>query len=227
VTLPHLPLVDDAVDHPEPKPTWRGWIHAGMTPVAIAAGIVLICLANGTEAKWACALYAFTSLLLFGNSALYHRINWSPPVKRTLKRIDHSNIFLLIAGSYTPLSLLGLQPGPGLVLFLVVWGLAIVGVGFRIFWLGAPRWLYVVAYIGLGLSAVVDFPLLFATSVPMMVLVCAGGAFYIAGAVAYALKRPNPFPGRFGFHEVFHTCTVLAFLAQWTGILIIALHPVH
>ena len=227
LTLPHIPLVDDAAEQPEPKPTWRGWIHAGMTPVALAAGIVLVCLANGAEAKWASAIYALSSLLLFGNSALYHRIDWSPSVKRTLKRVDHSNIFLLIAGSYTPLSLLGLPADAGIVLFCAVWGLAILGIGFRIFWLGAPRWLYVVAYVGLGCAAVVDFPALFATSVPMMVLVCAGGACYIAGAVVYATKRPNPFPGRFGFHEVFHTCTVLAFLSQWTGILLIALHPVR
>ena len=224
--LPHVPLTEDADEHPEPRPTWRGWIHAVTAPVALVAGIVLIALASGTEAKWASTVFALTSLLLFGNSALYHRVAWSPPVKRTLKRIDHANIFLLIAGTYTPISLLALPHGPGLVLLVTVWTGALVGIAFRVFWIGAPRWLYVPIYVGLGWAAVADFPALWTANAPMMTLVVVGGALYTVGALVYGLKRPNPVPGHFGFHEIFHACTVLAFLCHWTGALLIALHPV-
>jgi hemolysin III len=226
--LPHLPLVDEAAQdvHVEPKPTWRGWIHAGITPVAAVAGVVLVVLANGTEAKWASAVFAGTSLLLFGNSALYHRVDWSPKVKATFRRVDHANIFLLIAGTYTPLSLLALPGARGVTLLSVVWGVTLLGIGFRVFWIGAPRWLYVVVYVGLGWAALMDIGPLFAANTPMMALFLVGGLLYSAGAVAYALKRPNPLPGRFGFHEVFHLCTALAFLCHWSATLIIALHPV-
>jgi hemolysin III len=226
--LPHLPLVDEVeqLTAAEPRPTWRGWIHTVITPVAAVAGVVLVALANGAEAKTACLVFAITSLLLFGNSALYHRVDWSPKVKRALKRVDHANIFLLIAGTYTPLSLLALPPRSGIVLLCVVWGVALLGIGFRVLWIGAPRWLYVPIYIGLGWAAAMDFGPLFDTNPTMMLLFLAGGLLYTGGAVAYGLKRPNPFPGRFGFHEIFHTCTVLAFLCHWTATLLIALHPV-
>jgi hemolysin III len=187
---------------------------------------VLVALADGPEARWASVVFAITSVLLFGNSALYHRVDWSPNVKRALKRVDHANIFLLIAGTYTPLSLLALPPSQGLVLLSVVWAGALLGIAFRVFWVGAPRWLYVPIYVGLGWAAVVYLGPLFAADAAMMTLVLIGGVLYTLGALVYALKRPNPFPGRFGFHEIFHTCTVLAFLCHWTATLLIALRPV-
>src|SRR5690554_7955271 len=101
--LPNVPLLEDDVDHAEAKPTWRGWIHTGTFPVAIALGVVLIVLADGVAAKVSSAVFVTSSLLLFGVSVLYHRINWSDSTKRLLKRFDHANIFLLIAGSYTPI----------------------------------------------------------------------------------------------------------------------------
>jgi hemolysin III len=225
---PHLPLVEEAEDDAgaEPKPTWRGWIHAVTAPIAAVAGLVLVALAHGQEARWACVVFALTSILLFGNSALYHRIDWSPRAKLALKRVDHANIFLLIAGTYTPLALLALPSAQGVVLLTVVWAGAVLGVLFRVFWIGAPRWLYVALYLVLGWAAVAYFVPLFRADAAMMVLVAVGGLLYTAGAVCYALKRPNPFPGRFGFHEIFHTCTVLAFLCHWTATLLIALHPV-
>jgi hemolysin III len=226
--LPNIPLLDDAIDHPtEVRPTWRGWIHAGTFPLAIALGVVLICLAQGGVAKAASAVFMATSLLLFGNSALYHRFDWKPRTKRLLKRIDHANIFLLIAGTYTPLSLLALPPEKGLLLLALVWGGALVGIGFRVFWISAPRWLYVPIYVALGWAAVMYLGDLLAASVPMMVLVLVGGILYTAGAVVYGLKRPNPFPGRFGFHEIFHSCTVLAFGCHWVATLLIALAPAY
>ena len=225
--VPELPLMAaaDADAGVEIKPTWRGWIHAGTFPVAIAAGIVLIVLAQGPAAKWASAVFMATSLLLFGNSALYHRFAWRPRTRAVLKRIDHANILLLIAGTYTPIAILALPTTQATILLSLVWGGALLGIAFRVLWIGAPRWLYVALYIVLGWAAVMYLFDLFAASVAMMVLVLVGGVLYTLGAVVYGLKRPNPWPGRFGFHEIFHVCTVLAFLCHWTACLIIDLHP--
>ncbi|WP_417554353.1 PAQR family membrane homeostasis protein TrhA [Microbacterium sp.] len=225
--VPQLPLLDAAKKDAavEIKPTWRGWIHAGTFPVAIAAGIVLIVLAHGAQAKWAAAVFMTTSLLLFGNSAVYHRFNWGPKVKGVLKRIDHANILLLIAGTYTPLAVLALPPQKGTLLLFLVWGGALAGILFRVFWINAPRWLYVALYLLLGWAAVMYMVDLVRANVAMMVLVCVGGVLYTIGAVIYAMKRPNPWPGRFGFHEIFHVCTVLAFLCHWTACLLISLAP--
>ena len=225
--VPELPLMEAAaVDAAaEVKPSWRGWIHAGTFPVAIAAGIVLIALAQGAPAKWAAAVFMATSLLLFGNSALYHRFNWGPTTKAVLKRIDHANILLLIAGTYTPLATLALPPEKGLVLLIVVWSGTVLGILFRVFWINAPRWLYVALYLALGWAAVMYMVDLVQANVAMMVLVCVGGLLYTVGAIIYAMKRPNPWPGRFGFHEIFHVCTVLAFLCHWTACLLISLDP--
>jgi hemolysin III len=228
VEMPQLPLLDAAaVGAQEIKPTWRGWIHAATFPVAIAAGIVLIVLAQGAAAKWASAVFMATSLLLFGNSALYHRFNWKPVTKAVLKRIDHANILLLIAGTYTPLAVLALPTDRTIILLSIVWTGAILGILFRVFWLHAPRWLYVALYLALGWAAIMYIGDLLAANVAMMVLVIVGGVLYSAGAVIYALKRPNPWPGHFGFHEIFHVCTVLAFLCHWTACLLIALAPAY
>ncbi|MBF0815764.1 hemolysin III family protein [Microbacterium paludicola] len=225
--VPQLPLFD-AAEHDAPveiKPTWRGWIHAATFPVAIIAGIVLIVLAEGGPAKWASAVFMASSLLLFGNSAVYHRFDWSPRTKLVLKRIDHANILLLIAGTYTPIAVLALPPDKGMLLLVLVWSGALLGILFRVFWIGAPRWLYVALYLLLGWAAVMYLVDLFEANPAMMVLVIVGGLLYSGGAVVYALKRPNPWPGHFGFHEIFHVCTVLAFLCHWTGALLIALEP--
>jgi hemolysin III len=226
--VPSLPLMDAAsVDAaaPEIRPTWRGWIHAGTFPVAIVAGIVLITVAQGAPAKWASAVFMATSLLLFGNSALYHRFDWKPRTKAILKRIDHANILLLIAGTYTPIATLALPPEKGVLLLTLVWAGALLGILFRVFWLHAPRWLYVALYLALGWAAVMYLVDLFEANAAMMILVAVGGVLYTAGAIVYAMKRPNPWPGHFGFHEIFHVCTVLAFLCHWTAALLIALDP--
>lgn len=224
-----LPLLDDAEAHPpvDVKPTWRGWIHAGTFPLTIAAGIVLIVLADGPAAKWSSAVFMLTSMMLFGISALYHRFNWTPRTKVMLKRFDHANIFLLIAGTYTPLAVLALPPSKGILLLFLVWGGTVLGIAFRVFWVTAPRWLYVALYILLGWASVMYIVDLVQANVAMMVLVVIGGLAYTVGAVVYGLKKPNPIPGVFGFHEIFHTLTVVAFLCHWAAILLIAMNPVY
>ena len=223
----HLPLsqISGQVET-EAKPTWRGWIHTGVLPLAIAGGIVLIVLADGLVAKVAAAVFFAGSVLLFGTSAIYHRFNWRPKVKLALKRFDHANIFLLIAGSYTPITLLALPKDKGLLLIIAIWAVALLGIGFRVFWIGAPRWLYVVIYIAMGWAAVVYLPEFLEANLAMMLLILIGGLLYTLGAVFYAMKRPNPFPGHFGFHEIFHTFTVLAFMCHWVAVLLISLSPV-
>lgn len=241
----HLPILDAAIDERRrrrrarslaktskiardalaKRPSWRGWIHAATLPVAIAAGIVLVVLADGAVAKWASVVYAVCSWLLFGISGLYHRFNWSVRAKVKLKRFDHANIFLLIAGTYTPIALLALPPEKGIVLLAAVWAVGLLGIAFRVFWVSAPRWLYVALYIGLGWAALMFIVDLVAADVAMMVLVVVGGLLYTVGAVVYAAKWPNPAPRHFGFHEIFHVFTVLAFLCQWAGVLLIAIDP--
>jgi hemolysin III len=222
----HLPLSQISGEvEPEGKPTWRGWIHTGVLPIVVIGGIILLVVADGTIAKIASAVFFACSLLLFGTSAIYHRFNWGPKAKLALKRVDHANIFLLIAGSYTPVSLLGLSQDKGLPLLLGIWATALLGIGFRVFWISAPRWLYVIIYIAMGWAAIVYIGDLLEANLAMMVLVIVGGLFYTLGAVVYAMKRPNPVPGHFGFHEIFHSFTVLAFLCHWSAVLLISINP--
>jgi hemolysin III len=204
------------------KPKWRGWIHTVTTPLALAAGLVLVILAP-PDLKIACAVYAVTGVLLFGVSAVYHRGNWSPRVKMVLKRLDHTNIMLVIAGSYTPLAWALLDRQQAEVLLWVIWSGAILGVLFRLLWTNAPRWLYVPVYIALGCGALFYLPEFFAASVASAVLICVGGVLYITGAVFYALKKPNFSYEHFGFHELFHALTVLAFAAHYVAIAIAVL----
>ncbi len=226
-----LPLLEDADQHAaateEKKPAWRGWIHAATFPITIAAGIVLIVLAHGTVAKWAAAVFMACSMILFGISALYHRFNWKPKTKQVFRRLDHANIFLLIAGTYTPIALLALPREKGTILLFAVWAGALLGIGFRVFWIGAPRWLYVLLYVALGWAAVMYVVDIAHANIAAMVLVIVGGLLYTVGAAVYGFKRPNPVPGVFGFHEIFHSLTVLAFLCHWTAALLLALDPFY
>jgi len=208
------------------KPKLRGWLHAGTFPLSVLLGAILVILAPSEKARVSTAIFAVTASLLFGVSALYHRGHWSPRTAGVLKRMDHANIFLIIAGTYTPFSVLLLSPGPARTLLWIVWTGALLGVAFRVLWVGAPRWLYVPVYIALGWVAVAYIPQFIAGGgVAVFVLVAVGGALYTVGAVIYGLRRPNPSPRWFGFHEVFHAFTVLAFLVHYIGISIAAYTP--
>lgn len=201
------------------KPRLRGWLHAGVFPVALGAGIVLVAVAPSTQARITTAIYALTAALLFGVSALYHLGRWSPRVSAVLRRLDHANIFLIIAGTYTPFTVLLLERRDAQILLTLVWFAALIGVAFRVFWLGAPRWLYVPIYIGLGWAAMFWLPSFGSRGgAAILTLIIIGGLLYSAGAVIYALKRPNPSPRWFGFHEVFHACTLGGFVTHHVGV---------
>jgi hemolysin III len=206
------------------KPKWRGWIHTVAAPLALVAGAALVILAPTPDRKITSAVYAATGVLLFGISAVYHRGNWSPGVKMVLKRLDHTNIMLVIAGSYTPLAWSLLERPKAVLLLWVIWSGAILGVLFRLLWTHAPRWLYVPIYIALGCGALFYLPEFFAASVPAAILICVGGILYITGAVFYALRKPNFSYEHFGFHELFHALTVLAFGAHFAAITIAVLN---
>lgn len=205
------------------KPLLRGWIHAVTAPLALAAGIVLIVLAPAGAGKITSAIFAFTGVLLFGVSAFYHRGNWSPMTTRVLKRIDHTNIMLLIAGSYTPLAWALLPAKSATILLTAIWIGALAGVAFRVFYTDAPRWVYTPVYVLLGLGSMLFIGEFFAANIAAATLICVGGAFYIAGAVLYALKAPNPIPGILGFHELFHLGTLIGFACHFTAITIAVL----
>ena len=199
---------------------------AALVAAAVAAPFPIIAAARGGTAAdiVGASVFAATMVLLYAASMLYHAVP-HPRAKRLLRKLDHGAIYLLIAGTYTPLALLALPLASGVPLLIVVWAGALLGIGFRVFWIGAPRWLYVLLYIALGWAAMMYVVDLFNANAATMVLVVVGGLCYTAGAIIYGLKKPNPVPGVFGFHEIFHTLTVIAFLCHWTAILLIALNP--
>jgi hemolysin III len=161
-------------------------------------------------------------MLLFGTSATYHRFGWGKTGAAILRRMDHSNIYLFIAATYTPLALLLLTGTSRVLLLVCIWASAILGVLFRVLWLSAPRWLYTALYIGMGWAAVAWLPQLWSSGGGLVIgLIGLGGLIYTGGAVVYALKRPNPWPTWFGFHEIFHTCTVLAAGCHYAAIALI------
>lgn len=206
--------------HGRPKPMLRGWIHAVAAPLSLAAGIVLVCLAHGAALKWACAVFMTCSLILFGNSALYHLGDWSPRVTDVLRRIDHMNIFLLIAGTYTPVSFALSAPLRNAII-AGMWTCTLVALIIHVIWIGAPRWLYTIVYIVFGVSGVSLMTLFWnspAAGPAVVVLLASGGACYIAGAIVYALRRPDPWPRVFGFHEIFHVGTVAGYACHMVAI---------
>jgi hemolysin III len=204
------------------KPKLRGWLHAAVTPLGCAAGIVLVVLAPTSAGKVGGAVYLAATLLLFGTSALFHRYNWGATARGVLRRLDHANIYLFIAASYTPFALLLLDQRSMIWLLSVIWGAAVLGLLFRTVWLTAPRWLYTSLYVITGLAPAGWMPAFLHNSGPaVFTLILVGGGCYILGAVIYAIKRPDPWPRWFGFHELFHSCTIAAFVSHYIAISII------
>ncbi|MBQ1019076.1 hemolysin III family protein [Micromonospora sp. D93] len=204
------------------KPRMRGWLHTYAFFVAVVCGIVL-CSIAATRPGWAplvsCLIYSLTVCGLFGTSALYHRRVWSERGYQVMRRMDHSMIFVFIAGTYTPLCAMLLAPRPATVMLALVWGGALAGVAVKVVWPHAPRWVSAPLYLALGWVAVAMLPeILHGGGVAALVLLIIGGAMYSVGAIFYALRRPNPWPTVFGHHEFFHSCTLLAALCHHIAI---------
>lgn len=211
----------------EVKPKLRGWMHLATAPLTLAGGIVLVALSPTSTTRWGSALFSLSALILFTVSAIYHTGTWSPRVWAFLRRFDHANIFILIAGSYTPLTLILLEGRQRTELLATIWATALLGVAFRVFWTDAPRWLYTPIYISMGWAALFFLPdfargasahIGGSTGTAVLVLIATGGALYTLGGVVYGFKRPNPWPRWFGFHEVFHSFTIVAFVTHYVGI---------
>ncbi|MEV4654674.1 hemolysin III family protein [Micromonospora sp. NPDC049301] len=204
------------------KPRMRGWLHTYAFFVAVVCGIVL-CSIAATRPGWAplvsCVIYSLTVCGLFGTSALYHRRVWSERGYQVMRRMDHSMIFVFIAGTYTPFCALLLTPRPATVMLALVWGGALAGVALKVVWPHAPRWVSAPLYLALGWVSVAMLPeILHGGGVAALVLLIIGGAIYSVGAIFYALRRPNPWPTVFGHHEFFHACTLLAALCHHIAI---------
>lgn len=204
------------------KPRMRGWLHAYAFFVAVVCGIVLVSLAAsrpGMAPVVSCAIYSISVCALFGTSALYHRRVWSPAGYQLMRRLDHSMIFFLIAGTYTPFCVLLLSPAKATTLLSIVWIGAIAGVLLKMVWPHAPRWVSAPLYLALGWVAVVVLgDILHNGGVTALVLMIVGGVAYSVGAFFYALRRPNPWPTVFGHHEFFHACTLVAALCHHVAI---------
>ncbi|MDV3220335.1 PAQR family membrane homeostasis protein TrhA [Intrasporangium sp.] len=201
------------------KPRLRGWLHLAMFPVALVGGIVLVLISDPGAVRTAAAVFTASATLLFGVSAIYHRGTWGPRMSGVLKRFDHSNIYLIIAGTYTPFAVTLLPGEQARILLTVIWGAAIAGVVFRIAWTNAPRWLYTALYIALGWAAVFYVVPFWRSGGPLVgSLIALGGLLYTAGGIVYGAQRPNPSPRWFGFHEVFHAFTLGGFTAHFAAV---------
>jgi hemolysin III len=201
------------------KPRLRGWLHVGAAPLALVAGIVLVSLAPTALGRLGGAVFLAASVLLFGTSGLYHRGTWSRRRDGILRRLDHANIYIFIAATYTPFALMMLHGPSRAALLILIWVAAALGLLFRLFWLSAPRWLYTVLYLAMGWAAVGWFGQFYtAGGLAVFALILVGGLFYTFGAMVYGLKRPNPSPRWFGFHEIFHACTIGGFACHYAAI---------
>src|SRR6185503_12090494 len=215
----------ELVDMAPVKPRLRGVFHQWAFFVALVAGVVLVIAAPDGRATFAATIYATSVVAMFGASALYHRIDWrSLGARRWMRRLDHSMIFLLIAGTYTPFALLVLHGGLARAVLIAVWGGALLGIALKMFWPDTPKWLTAAVYVTLGWVAVIAFPELAAElGVTGMGLVAGGGVLYTVGAVVYALRRPDPAPAVFGYHEIFHVLVIAAAALQFVAVAAYAL----
>lgn len=201
------------------KPRLRGWLHFAAAPFSLVLGLALMVVTPSEGLRAAVAVYVATTVLLFGVSAAYHLGAGSPRVNAFLRTLDHANIYLFIAGSYTPFAAALPDARLGWIILILVWSIALLGLVVRVAWTGAPRWLVTGSYIALGWVAVFFLPVFYRELGALTVgLIALGGVLYTVGGVVYALKRPNPHPEWFGFHEVFHAFTIAAYLVQYVAI---------
>jgi hemolysin III len=202
------------------KPRLRGVLHQWACISSVPLGVALVVAAEDVRARIAVTVYAVSLVALFGISALYHRVNWrSLTARRWMRRLDHSMIFVLIAGSYTPFALLVLHGPLAVAILVAVWAGALGGVLLNLVWSSAPKWLRAILYVTLGWVAVAAWPQLAATiGTGGLTLLALGGVLYTLGAVVYSVKRPDPVPSVFGYHEIFHALVTIAAALQFAVI---------
>jgi len=229
-----IAVVDDFTEHllegaahVLTKPRLRGWIHLYCAVAAVIAGTALVAVSWAVASKragHATLAYTVAIVAMFAVSAIYHRVHWeSATARKWMRRLDHSMIFVFIAGSYTPFARLAMPRATGHVVLAIVWGGALAGIGLTLFWPTAPRWVGVPLYLLLGWVAVWYTRMILQNAgVAAIVLLAVGGALYSIGAVFYALRWPDPWPSTFGYHEVFHACTAVAaichYIAMWFAV---------
>ena len=204
------------------RPKLRGIIHLVMSPLSLVAGLTLITITSELRGRVTLTIFTLTAVSLFTCSAIYHRVPWGPSAKAVWRRIDHANIPLLIAGTYTPFAIYLLDKNHAIVLLSIVWGGAVLSGVFRVFWLSAPRWLYVPIYIALGWAALIYLPDFYRDGgLLVLILIAFGGLLYSAGAIIYAIKKPNFSINWFGFHELFHAMTAAAFISHFIAAVLV------
>jgi hemolysin III len=205
-----------------PKPRLRGWIHEIAFFVSIPAGITLVLLAQSTLARVVAGVYAVSLTAVFGSSAAYHRGRWSPKALSRMKRLDHSMIFVLIAGSYTPVSVFALQGTWSVVMLSLAWAIAAVGITLKLVKIDGLHVTTGILYMGAGWLALVALPqIVRGLSLPAIMLMVAGGLLYTAGAIVFATKKPDPSPATFGYHEIWHSFLTAAAACHWVMILLL------
>jgi hemolysin III len=193
-----------------------------MSPLALVAGLVLITITTELRGRVTLTIFTLTAVSLFTCSAIYHRVPWGPSAKAIWRRIDHANIPLLIAGTYTPFAIYLLDKSQAVILLSLVWGGALLSGVFRVFWLSAPRWLYVPIYLALGWAALIYLPDFYQNGgLAVLLLVATGGILYSLGAIIYAVKWPNFSINWFGFHELFHAMTAAAFISHFIAAILV------
>src|SRR5215213_2772864 len=207
------------------KPRLRGVSHEWAFFVSLVAGSILVIAAPSARATAAVAIYAFSLSALLGTSALYHRVNWRrPEIRRWMRRLDHSMIFLLIAGTVTPFALLVMDGPLANALLIAVWAGALAGIIVEVIWVDAPKWASTMVYLAVGWIGLLGFPaIVVAAGVGAGALIATGGVLYTAGALVYARQRPDPNPAVFGYHEIFHVLVLAAAAAHFAAIAIYAL----
>jgi hemolysin III len=202
-----------------PKPRLRGVFHQYAFYVALVAGVIIVALADSARELFATWVYAAALAAMFGVSALYHRVDWkSARVRAWMRRLDHSTILLLIAGTYTPFAVLAFDGRVADVILIVVWAGAAAGLLLNLAWVDAPKWLTALVFVALGWVGVVAVPEMLELGIAPAVLIFVGGAFYTLGAVTYALRRPDPAPATFGYHEIFHVLVICAAAVHFVAI---------
>jgi hemolysin III len=202
-----------------PKPRLRGVFHQYAFYVAVVAGATIVALADSERELWATWVYAVALAAMFGVSALYHRVDWkSVRVRAWMRRLDHSTILLLIAGTYTPFAVLAFDGRVADVILVVVWAGAAAGLLLNLVWVDAPKWLTALVFVALGWVGVVAVPEMLELGIAPAVLIFVGGAFYTLGAITYALRRPDPAPATFGYHEIFHVLVICAAAVHFVAI---------